>query len=92
MSKTLLTEIENLPDIPENCYMATLDVSAMYTNIHHLEDIQACLEAINKHRGVHVPPNNMSICNLLHLVLTTNNFWFNKSNYTQISGPLSEQN
>ena len=81
-----IRKIENLPDIPDNCYLATLDVSALYTNIPHSEGIQACLDALNEHRGLDVLPDNVSICNLLRLVLTTNNFEFNKSHYTQISG------
>ncbi len=81
-----IRKIENLPDISDNCVMATLDVSALYTNIPHNEGIQACLNALNEYRGVHTLPNNISIVNLLRLVLTTNNFEFNSSHYTQISG------
>ena len=81
-----IRRIENLPNIPDNCIMATLDVSALYTNIPHNEGIQACLNALNEDRGVHVLPNNVSLVNLLRLVLTTNNFEFNTTHYTQISG------
>ncbi len=78
--------IEDLGDIPENCFMATLDVSALYTNIPQHEGIQACREALDITRDHEVPPLNSSLEHLLKLVLSTNNFEFDGTHYTQISG------
>ncbi len=79
--------IEDLGAIPENCILATLDVSALYTNIPQSEGIQACLQALNLTRNnFESLPSNSSLAHLLKLVLSTNNFEFNGVNYTQISG------
>ena len=78
--------IEKLGDIPNTCFLVTLDVSALYTNIPHNEGISACREALDIVRGDADSPSNTSLENLLRLVLTTNNFEFNKTHYTQISG------
>ena len=78
--------IESLGDIPPLSFLVTLDVSALYTNIPHNEGISACREALDIVRGDSDSPSNTSLENLLRLVLTTNNFEFNKTHYTQISG------
>ena len=78
--------VESLGDIPDTSFLVTLDVSALYTNIPHNEGISACREALNIVRGNSENPSNVSLENLLRLVLTTNNFEFNKTHYTQISG------
>ena len=78
--------IEDLGEIPENCLLATLDVSALYTNIPQSEGIQACRKALDLTRKATTPPKNSSLEHLLNLVLSTNNFEFNGTHYTQISG------
>ncbi len=78
--------IEDLGEIPENCLLATLDVSALYTNIPQSEGISACLRALELTRDPESMPSHSSIAHLLKLVLSTNNFEFNSINYTQISG------
>ncbi len=78
--------IEDLGEIPENCFLATLDVSALYTNIPQQEGIAACREALNITRSAGMSPKNSSLEFLLNLVLSTNNFEFNGTHYTQISG------
>ncbi len=78
--------IEDLGEIPENCLLATLDVSALYTNIPQSEGIQACRVALDITRDPESPPSNSSLEHLLKLVLSTNNFEFDGTHYTQISG------
>ncbi len=78
--------IEGLGDIPANCYLATLDVSALYTNIPQSEGITACKQALDLTRDTQSQPSNSSLAHLLKLVLGTNNFEFNSIHYTQISG------
>ena len=78
--------IEDLGEIPEESFLVTLDVSALYTNIPHDEGINACRKALDETRENTENPSNVSLENLLRLVLTTNNFVFNKTHYTQISG------
>ncbi len=53
--------IEDLGDIPENCLMATLDVSALYTNIPQNEGISACLRAMELTRNPESMPSHSSI-------------------------------
>ncbi len=78
--------IESLGEIPEDCLIATLDVSALYTNIPQSEGITACRLALDITRDNQSAPANSSIEHLLKLVLSTNNFEFNGVHYTQISG------
>ena len=78
--------IQDLGEIPDNCFLATLDVSALYTNIPQTEGIAACHQALDLARDPEALPSNSSIAHLLKLVLSTNNFEFNGVHYTQISG------
>ena len=68
---------------PENI-LVTTDVKSLCTNIPHTEGIQALnrtLEEINIH-----PMKKLLICRLANLVLTKNNFEFNKKIYRQVQG------
>ena len=78
--------IRDLGPIPTGSILATLDVSALYTNIPHDEGEEAALNALIKERGPSAKPSNTFLSELLHLVLTTNNFEFDGIHYTQLSG------
>ena len=63
-----------------------LDVTSLYTQIPHNEGLEAISKALNKYRSHSQNPKNESIVELMKLVLTCNNFQFNKINYLQIQG------
>ena len=69
----------------ERYILFTLDVTSLYTNIPHLEEIQAVRYFLEQHRRHGVTPFNTSIVDLLELVLTLNNFEFNGKHYLQIA-------
>ena len=72
--------------LPENAILASLDVTSLYTNIPNLEGIQATGAYLFKYRSPHQNPTNASLCKLLELVLSTNNFLFDNKEYLQIGG------
>ena len=39
-----INKLQRLPKLPLGCRLETLDVSSLYTNIPHEEDITACEE------------------------------------------------
>ena len=67
--------------------LGTLDVTSLYTNILNAEGCHSIYRLL--HRVCTPGPkelSNTSICKLLWLVLTKNNFQFNSKHYLQISG------
>ncbi len=85
-TRDFLKFIKSLPPLPENCWLVTLDVSALYTNIPHDEGRKAVMKALVKYRKPSDNPSNNSILRLLDLVLTCNNFDFGNNHYLQKSG------
>jgi HD superfamily phosphodiesterase len=72
--------------LPDNVIVATLDVTALYTNIPTRERILAAARALNLSRPGNVRPSNNSLIKLLKLVLNRNNFKFNGRHFLQIKG------
>ena len=72
--------------LPENAISASLDVTSLYTNIPNHEGIQATGSYLFKYRLPHQNPTNASICKLLELVLSTNNFFFDNKEFLEIGG------
>ena len=72
--------------LPDHAILASLDVTSLYTNIPNTEGIQATGSYLFKCRSPHQNPTNASLCKLLELVLTTNNFLFDNKEYLQIGG------
>ena len=66
------------------CLLVILDVRSLYTNIPHIEGIEACRELLNT-RSVQEPPTE-DIVKLITLILTKNNFSFNYEHYLQLKG------
>ena len=77
-----ITKLRRLPQLPSGSLLITLDVSSLYTNIPHEEGITACKEFLNR-REKQEPPTT-DLCQLIRLVLTTNSFVFNESNYLHV--------
>ncbi|XP_064621108.1 uncharacterized protein LOC135483965 [Lineus longissimus] len=80
-----LQTITALGEIPAGTLLVTLDVTSLYTNIPIWEGKRAVARHL-RNRGQQHGPNNQSIIKLLDLVLSQNNFQFNKQNYLQVSG------
>ena len=72
--------------LPKNIILCTLDVTSLYTNIPNEEGIQAVKKSLFKCRDPFENPTNTSVCDLLHLVLTCNNFQFDNKHYLQVGG------
>ena len=70
----------------DSVILCTLDVSSLYTNIPQKEGIDVIKQLLTKERPSAYLPTNSSMCKLLELVLTKNNFQFNGRNYLQING------
>ena len=79
--------LKNLTKLPPGTLLVTLDVSSLYTNIPHNEGIEACRKALNS--SDHLSRSHLkteSICDLMHMILTMNNFEFDKNYYIQLHG------
>ena len=72
--------------IPNDAILCTLDVTSLYTNIPNNEGIIAVNKLLFHNRDPQENPTNHSICRLLDLVLTTNNFEFDNKHFLQIGG------
>jgi hypothetical protein len=83
----LLGILKDLHHIPSTAIIATMDVSALYTNIPHSEGVQASLKAILQAdiKSEHCPPPEV-ISYLMRLTLERNCFEFNSKYYVQITG------
>ena len=65
--------------------LCTLDITGLYTNIHHNEGIQSTKEMLAIYKPPDSLPHNSYIKELLELVLTNSHFEFN-GKYYQLSG------
>ena len=79
-----INKINTLGELPEESYLVTMDVKALYTNIPNKEGIQALNKAYDKKQ--HKSIATTVIVTLMTLILTLNNFVFNEKNYLQIKG------
>ena len=81
-----INKIEQLPTLPAESFLCTIDVTSLYTNIPNDEGISACNSLLNLHRTDDSPPSNSSITRMLEHVLYMNNFNFNSKHYLQVGG------
>ena len=83
-----LNTIEELPALKPGAILCTLDVDSLYTNIPNLEGLRATAKHLIKHRTDigNLQPLNSSLCQILNMVLTMNNFRFNGEHFLQIGG------
>ena len=72
--------------LPHDAIIATLDVTSLYTNIPNNEGVESVRKYLHKERDPKLNPTNDSICRLLNLVLTTNNFDLDDKHYLQVGG------
>ena len=83
-----IQKLNDLPRLSNKTLLCTLDVSSLYTNIPNIEGRVAVAKFLRKYRvfGKDPEPTNMSLCQMLNMVLTMNNFRFNGINYLQTAG------
>ena len=79
-----IKRIRALGKLPEKCYLATLDVSSLYTNIDTDEGLTIVEEELGKTNQNKPSPKTLSY--LLEKVLKLNNFTFGNEHYIQIKG------
>ena len=79
-----INKISNLGELPEESYLVTTDVKALYTNIPNDEGLQALKEALDQKQNQSVA--SKVIVTLVSLILTLNNFVFNDKSYLQVKG------
>ena len=83
----VLRNLDDLKELPPGSLLVTLDVSSLYTNIPHKEGIEACRKALNF--SGHLSRSHLkteSICDLMCMILTMNNFEFDSSHLIQLHG------
>ena len=78
-----LQKLDSLPELPDSC-LVTLDVSSLYTNIPLKEGIHTCRKALES--GTNTRLKTESICDLIRMILTMNNFEFENNHYLQMHG------
>ena len=80
-----LRKLDDLKELPPGSLLVTLDVSSLYTNIPHEERIKACRKALNS--SGHLSRfclKTESICDLMRMILTMNNFEFDNNHFIQL--------
>ena len=81
-----LNKLEQLGQLPPNAVLVTLDVSSLYTNILHNEGITACRHFLDTRDRNSSTVGTETLCDLIRMILTMNNFTFNDKHYLQIHG------
>jgi peptide-methionine (R)-S-oxide reductase len=81
-----INKIESITTLPAECYLCTVDVTSLYTNIPNDEGVTACTNILNKYRTGSLIPSNENIARVLEHVLYMNNFNFNGKHYLQVGG------
>ena len=79
-----LNKLLTIGKLPSNSLLVTLDVSSLYTNIPHNEGINACDHFLRTRLHSNIP--TCTLCDLIRMIFTMNNFSFNDSQYLQIHG------
>ena len=80
-STDFIRKINSMEKIPDNSIFVTMDVRSLYTHIPNKEGIKA-VETTLKRKNI----GTRIISKFLRLVLTLNNFVFNRQNYLQNKG------
>ena len=81
-----LSKLEQLGQLPANSLLVTLDVSSLYTNIPHNEGISACRHFLDTRDRNSSTVGTETLCDLIRMILTMNNFTFNDRHYLQMHG------
>ena len=84
-NSTHLINILNEITLQPGMLLCTSDITSLYTNMPHNEDIQSIKEILAIHRTPNNLPHNSYIIELLEVVLANNHFEFNGTFYHQMS-------
>ena len=79
-----IKKLDTVKTAPVNCYLVTMDVKSLYTNIPHTEGIDAVKSFMNRHCAT--SKMTTIVTTLLPLILTLNNFIFNGLHFLQKMG------
>ena len=79
-----LNKLLTIGNLSANSLLVTLDVSSLYTNIPHNEGTNACERFLRTSSHKTIPTS--TLCDLIRMILTMNNFSFNDNHYLQIHG------
>jgi hypothetical protein len=75
--------------LPHDCFLASIDVSSLYTNIPHSEGVQSVLHFLSSDPDAYKQPEQPIpevLSELVNIVLKNNVFEFNNRYYLQIQG------
>ena len=78
-----LRKVRSFP-VPEDAYLATIDVDALYTNINNRDGIEAVQQAFQEHPDPKRP--DQELIDLLRVNLEGNDFVFFEQDYLQTHG------
>ena len=81
-----LRKISQIKTLPIGHLFVTLDVTALYTNIPHMEGLSVAKTILNRNRATNLNPTNIDLIRLLSMVLKLNSFEFNGQYHTQQYG------
>jgi hypothetical protein len=81
-----LRKLNEIPEIPDDSILVTMDVRSLYTNVPNDEGIEAVKSFLQKRNRPGDGALARIIATLLRLILTLNNFVFNDQNYIQVNG------
>ena len=79
-----LQKLQELPVLPLESLLVTLDVSSLYTNIPHDEGVITCGKFLNTRTDQSPPTKDLH--QLLQLILKSNAFIFNRAFSLQLHG------
>ena len=79
-----MNKLTSAKTIPANVLLVTMDVASLYTNILHVDGVDACSKFLIDHRVADISTDVM--CSLISFILTHNNFVFDDHIYVQASG------
>ena len=79
-----INKLASVKTIPPDVLLVTMDVTSLYTNIPHVDGVDACSKFLNDHCVTDISTD--SICSLISFILAHNNFVFDDHNYLQTSG------
>ncbi|KAJ8029907.1 Proline-rich transmembrane protein 1 [Holothuria leucospilota] len=79
-----LQTLQDIENLTENTLLVTMDVSSLYSNIPHVEGVQACEDFLRK---CGFEENFLrDICSIIRFILLHNHFEFNSRHFLQIQG------
>ena len=81
-TKDFITKVENLQLGNQQITLATMDVTALYTNISSHLGLRCIAKVLQKTGNLPLPPNK--ILDILKIILHCNNFVFNGEHYLRL--------